>query len=296
MNATTSTAGPRESPLYDRIFRRLERARWQLADVPFDQIDAGRLTPEMATVVRVNCLMELSSLYATRMFLRDFRELPDFCQFISIWYYEEMKHYLVLRRYLEAIGPAPAPTDYPDLDTELAAGPWAPTLALHFCGEMRLGMWYHRWSEVILEPVLAGIYRRIGDDEFRHAACYRDFMVDVLERRPELLLDFLQAAKWMLVDTVGDKHPTTMKSDATGGRAVTDRIEGYQTFLAWIRKTIGEEQESELRRRVLATLSTLAGEPLNKMGDLAALTRRLRRAAAPSFAQGDALLAAPDLA
>jgi hypothetical protein len=292
MSSNGSAGVARQTPLYDRIFRRLERARWQLADVPFDQIDAGRLPPRLATVVRVNCMMELSSLYATRMFLRDFREWPDFCQFISIWYYEEMKHYLVLRRYLEAIGTAPEPADYPDLDTELAAGPWAPTLALHFCGEMRLGMWYHRWSEVIPEPVLAGIYRRIGDDEFRHAACYRDFMFDALGRRPELLLDFLQAAKWMLVDTVGDKHPTTMKSDATGERAVTDRIEGYEALLGWIKETIGDEQESELRRRVLATLSTLAGEPLNKLGDLAALTRRLRRAAAPSPAPGDALLAA----
>lgn len=289
---STGAAVTRELPLYDRIFRRLERSRWQLADVPFDQIDAGRLPPKLATVVRVNCLMELSSLYATRMFLRDFRKLPDFCQFISIWYYEEMKHYLVLRRYLEAIGPAPVPADYPDLDTELAPRPWAPTLALHFCGEMRLGMWYHRWSEVIPEPVLAGIYRRIGDDEFRHASCYRDFMFDALHRSPGLLLDFLQAAKWMLVDPVGDKHPTTMKSDATGEGAVTDRIEGYEAFLGWIRETIGQEQESELQRRVLATLSTLAGEPLNKLGDLAALTRRLRRATMPSPPPSDAMLAA----
>jgi hypothetical protein len=117
-------------------------------------------------------------------------------------------------------------------------------------------------------------------------------MIDSLKRRPELLLDFLQAAKWMLVDPVGDKHPTTMKSDATGEGAVTDRIEGYEVLLSWIRETIGEEQESELQRRVLATLSTLAGEPLNKLGDLAALTRRLRRAATPSPVPGDAMLAA----
>ena len=276
----TPRAATIEPPLYDRMFRRLERARWQLSDIPFDRIENERLSPRLTTVVRVNCLMELSSLYATRMFLRDFRELPDFCQFISIWYYEEMKHYLVLRRYLESIGPAPVPAENPELDTELAPSPWAPTLALHFCGEMRLGMWYHRWSDVIAEPVLAGIYRRIGDDEFRHAACYRDFMADSLRRQPELLLDYLQAAKWMLVDTVGDKHPTTMRADAAAEAAVTDRIEGYETLLGWIRETIEEEQEVELRRRVLATLSTLACEPLAKLSDLAALTRRLKRSSA----------------
>ena len=273
-------AGPAPaSPLYDRIFRRLERARWQLADVPFDQVNIERLSPKMAQVVRVNCLMELSSLYAERMFLRDFRELPDFCQFTSIWYYEEMKHYLVLRQYLGVFGLAPELSDFPALDTDLAPSPWPPTLALHFCGEMRLGMWYHRWSEVVEEPVLAGIYRRIGDDEFRHAACYRDFMIEAARNRPELLLDFLQTAKWMLVDPVGDKHPTTLKADASGREAVTDRIEGYEAFLAWIRETIRDSDELELQRGVLATMSTLAGEPLQKLGDLAALTRRLRRAA-----------------
>lgn len=282
------------SPLYDRMFRRLERARWQLADVPFDQVKTGLLSPKMLQVVRVNCLMELSSLYAERMFLRDFRELPDFCQFTSIWYYEEMKHYLALRQYLRVFGMAPEPSEFPALDTDLAPSPWPPTLAMHFCGEMRLGMWYHRWSEVVEEPVLAGIYRRIGDDEFRHAACYRDFMIEALRSRPNLLLDFLQTAKWMLVDPVGDKHPTTLKADASGREAVTDRIAGYEVFLGWIRETIRDSDEAELQRRVLATMSTLAGKPLQKLGDLAALTRRLRQTAiAPSPVPTTAIASAP---
>ena len=282
-----------EAPLYDRIFRRLERARWRLADVPFDRVKKERLTPKMAQVVRVNCLLELSSLYAERMFLRDFRELPDFCQFTSIWYYEEMKHYLVLRQYLELFGSAPLPEDFPGLDTELAPKPWPATLALHYCGEMRLGMWYHRWSESVEEPVLADIYRRIGDDEFRHAACYRDFMAQALRRRPELLLDFLQAAKWMLVDPDGNKHPTTMKADASGGKAVSDGIDGYERLREWIHQTIRQSDEADLQRRVLVTLSKLAGQRLGKLGDLAALTRRMRQAAALSTPVYPAAASAP---
>ena len=168
----------------------------------------------------------VSSLYATRMFLRDFREMPDFCQFISIWYYEEMKHYLVLREYLKLFDQAPNEADFTTLDTELPASPWPSTLALHYCGELRLGMWYRRWSQEMNEPVLSQIYRHISNDEIRHAGCYKEFMEHATRSKPELLIDFMQASKWMLVNPTGDKHPTTMKADRETESSVVDRIEG----------------------------------------------------------------------
>lgn len=266
-------------PLYDRMFHRLERARWNLSDIRFDEIDTSRLTDDTVSFVQANCLLELSSLYAERMFLRDFREWPDFCQFTSIWYYEEMKHYLVLREYLKALGAAPEPESFTELDTELSPSPWPPTLALHYCGEMRLGSWYHRWSELLEEPVLAGIYRLIGDDEFRHAGCYKQFMEQALHRNPALLLDILQAIKWMLVNPRGDKHPTTMKSDQEGDLAVTDKIGGYEAMQLHIQGTMTEQDEQLLQDKVLKTASRLAGCDLASLADLAAHTRKLQRAA-----------------
>jgi hypothetical protein len=262
--------------LYDRMFRRLEKARWSLGDIPVDTVDKALVSEATLSFLRVNCLMELSSLYAVRMFLRDFRELPDFCQFISIWYYEEMKHYLVLREYLKLWGREPDPATFAELDTELSPAPWPPTLALHYCGELRLGMWYHRWSEEAEEPVLAQIYRLIGNDEFRHAGCYKEFMEHTVAADPELLPDLMQTCKWMLFNPTGDKHPTTMKADRSHDIAVTDRIEGYPEFQRRIQATVREEDELELRRQVLATLSRLAGRPFASMVELAVYTRLAR--------------------
>jgi hypothetical protein len=267
--------------LYDRMFRRLEKVRWDLADIQFDRVDKTRVQAETLVFLRVNCLMELSSLYAVRMFLRDFRELPDFCQFMSIWYYEEMKHYLVLREYLKLWGQEPEVERLGEFDTELTPAPWPPTLALHYCGELRLGMWYHRWSREADEPVLSQIYKLIGDDEFRHAGCYKEFMEQAVADHPEVLLDMMQSCKWMLFNPTGDKHPTTMKADRAHDQAVTDRIEGYDEFQRRIRATIDEEDEAELRRQVLATLSRLAGTPLNTMAELAFYTRQLSRGQSP---------------
>jgi hypothetical protein len=265
------------TPLYDRIFRRLEKARWSLAEIPFDEVDKGLLDAESLTLLRVNCLMELSSLYATRMFLRDFRDNPDFCQFMSIWYYEEMKHYLVLREYLKVYDMAPDASTFPGLDTELSPSPWAKTLALHYCGELRLGMWYQRWSRETGEPVLSRIYKLIGSDEFRHAACYEEFMEQALRRDPGTLVDFMQAAKWMLVNPNRDKHPTTMKSALDERRSVVDSIESYDVLQRHIQRTISDDDEQNLRRQVLATFSRLSGRELGTLADLAALTRELER-------------------
>jgi hypothetical protein len=273
--------------LYDSIFRRLERVRWSLDDIPFREVAKNLVGAETLAFLRVNCLMELSSLYATRMFLRDFREMPDFCQFMSVWYYEEMKHYLVLREYLKLFGMEPRVESLGALDTELSPSPWPQTLALHYCGELRLGMWYHRWSREEREPVLSRIFKLIGNDELRHAGCYKEFMEQAVRARPELLLDFLQAAKWMLVNPGGDKHPTTMESDRETGRSVVDRIEGYEAMQARIRHTIDPIDEDRLCRKVLTTFSRLSNRRLDRLSDLAALTRELSRASgAPRVVSG----------
>ena len=72
--------------------------------IDFTKIDHGLLTPQWIHDLRQICLTELSALYATEMFLRDFYTDIDFCSFVSIWFYEEMKHHMVLRKYLEQCG------------------------------------------------------------------------------------------------------------------------------------------------------------------------------------------------
>lgn len=264
-------------PLYDRIFRRLEAVRWRLADVPFGSIDHARVDETTLEFVRVNALLELSALYATRMFLRDFRDNPDFCQFMSVWYYEEMKHYLVLREYLKQFGREPDAAEFRRLDTELQPAPWAPTLAMHFVGEVRLGMWYKRWAERFPEPVLAGIYANVGADEYRHAACYEEFMEQALARDPALLADFLNAVKFMLFNPELDKHPTTMNMVSADGVSVAGHIPGYELFQGELRQAIGPDDEEHLTARVLKTMTRLSGRPLQRLGDLVRLTRELQQ-------------------
>ena len=194
---------------------------------------------------------------------------------MSIWYFEEMRHYLVLREYLKVFGREPANEELDALDGELKPAPWPGTLAMHWCGELRLGLWYLRWAGVFSEPVLGSVFRRIGEDELRHAQCYEDFMTHALAQDSGLLLPFINTAKWMLFNPSGDKHPTTYGEGSVDGLAVSDRIAGYDTLLATLRETVSEVDSERLENRVLRTLTRWSGQQMHSRADVVRFSRSL---------------------
>ena len=59
----------------------------------------------------MNAITEWSALPATEMFLRDNRDDSDFSAFMSVWFFEEQKHSLVLMEYLRRFRPDLVPTE-----------------------------------------------------------------------------------------------------------------------------------------------------------------------------------------
>jgi len=89
--------------LYLDPIKQLESAGWDTdldLDVPWHAFDGTRLGDDQATTVKMNAITEWAALPATEMFLRDTHDDGDFCASISIWFYEEQKHALVLIEYL----------------------------------------------------------------------------------------------------------------------------------------------------------------------------------------------------
>ena len=171
--------------LYPEIFKSLERVRWSVeSDVPWDEFDRARLSIEQAQTIKMNAITEWAALPATEMFLRDNAHDSDFSAFMSVWFFEEQKHSLVLAEYLQRFHPELAPTE-----AELHAvrfrfdpAPVLETLMLHFCGEIRLNHWYRRASQWHTEPVIKAIYRLIAQDEARHGGAYRQYMARAIDR------------------------------------------------------------------------------------------------------------------
>ena len=165
--------------LYPELFKSLEAVRWNMEnDIPWATFDDSKLTEEQARTVKMNAITEWSALPATEMFLRDNLHDSDFSAFMSVWFFEEQKHSLVLMEYLKRFRPHLVPTE-----AELHAvrftfdpAPALETLMMHFCGEIRLNHWYRRASEWHTEPVIKHIYGLISRDEARHGGAYLQYM------------------------------------------------------------------------------------------------------------------------
>ena len=170
--------------LYPQLFKSLEAVRWTIDDVPWDKFDPALLTDEQAETIRLNAITEWAALPATEMFLRDNRHDSDFCAFMSVWFFEEQRHSLVLMEYLRRFRPALVPTEEELHNVRFEFDPAPPheTLMLHFCGEIRLTQWYRCASEWHTEPVIQEIYRMISRDEARHGGAYLRYMKRAIER------------------------------------------------------------------------------------------------------------------
>ena len=183
----TPDMSPRKPPmLYPELFRSLEKLRWSMEkDVPWDSFDPAKLSDEQAHTIKMNAITEWSALPATEMFLRDNRGDSDFSAFMSIWFYEEQKHSLVLQEYLRRFRPDMSPTEEQlhAVRFEFDPAPPLETLMMHFCGEIRLNHWYRCAAEWHTEPVIKHIYGLISQDEARHGGCYRRFMEQAIEKQ-----------------------------------------------------------------------------------------------------------------
>lgn len=202
--------------IYPELFASLEKARWNMQnDIPWDGFDAGLLTDEQAQTVKLNAITEWAALPATEMFLRDNRNDSDFSAFMSVWFYEEQKHALVLIEYLRRFRPDLVPTEAElhAVRFEFDPAPALETLMLHFCGEVRLTQWYRRAAEWHTEPVIKHIYKTLSQDEARHGGAYLKYMRRAVEMLgDEARLAFAKVGVLMASSARASKplHPTNL--------------------------------------------------------------------------------------
>jgi hypothetical protein len=274
--------------LYPELFHDFEQVRWTLAsDVPWHQFDAQRLSEEQAQTVRMNAITEWAALPATEMFLRDNRGDSDFSAFMSIWFYEEQKHSLVLQEYLRRFRPHLAPTEdeLHAIRFEFDPAPPLETLMLHFCGEIRLNHWYRRAAEWHTEPVIKHIYGLISGDEARHGGAYLRFMRRAVERfgeeakRAFAKIGVLMASP----NRVGKPlHPTNLHVNKQ--LFPRDTVQSRLPDPSWLQRWLDEqidfdhEWENRVSRMILKNLSSLLGQPLESVQQLNRFRKELARA------------------
>jgi hypothetical protein len=271
--------------LYPELFGGFEKSRWEMGrDIPWADFDPGRLTDEQARTVKMNAITEWSALPATEMFLRDNQGDSDFSAFMSIWFYEEQKHALVLMEYLRRFRPDLVPTE-----DELHAvrfpfdsAPALETLMLHFCGEIRLTQWYRRAAAWHTEPVIQRIYVTLAADEARHAGAYFKYMTRAIERvGDEARIAFAKIGILMASAARAGKplHPTNLhvNKGMFPNDTVQSKLPDAQWLEHWLDVQIRFDKvcESKVVQAILAKLGTLYGRAIADAADLKRFRKEL---------------------
>ena len=264
--------------LYPDIFRSLESVRWNLeTDVPWNEFDAAKLSEEQAQTIKMNAITEWSALPATEMFLRDNRSDSDFSAFMSVWFFEEQKHALVLMEYLRRFRPDLVPTEAElhAVRFEFDPAPRLETLMMHFCGEVRLNHWYRRASEWHTEPVIRAIYRLLSQDEARHGGAYLRYMKKSLaELGDTARAAFAKIGVLMASAKRTDKplHPTNLHVNQSlfPRDTIQSRLPDPDWLEHWLDKQIkfDKEWETKVVERILHNLSLLFERTFTSVQDL----------------------------
>lgn len=253
--------------LYPELFKSLEQVRWDMEkDIPWDQFDGSKLTDEQARTIKMNAITEWSALPATEMFLRDNRGDSDFCAFMSVWFFEEQKHSLVLMEYLRRFRPDFMPTEEElhNVRFEFDPAPALETLMMHFCGEIRLNHWYRCAADWHTEPVIKHIYKIISQDEARHGGAYLRYMKKALvEVGDSARAAFAKIGVLMASARRTEKplHPTNLHVNQAlfPNDTVQSRLPDPEWLEAWLDNQIkfDGEWEKKVIERILHNMSLL---------------------------------------
>jgi hypothetical protein len=268
--------------LFPELFKSLEAVRWNMeTDIPWGDFDAGKLSDEQAKTVKMNAITEWAALPATEMFLRDNREDSDFSAFMSVWFFEEQKHALVLMEYLRRFRPDLEPTEdeLHNVRFEFDPAPALETLMLHFCGEIRLNHWYRCASEWHTEPVIKNIYQTLAQDEARHAGAYLRYMKRALVNQGKELaqqarmafakIGVLMASAHRMPQAL---HPTNLhvNKDMYPADTVQSKLPSPGWLENWLDNQIrfDKDWEGKVSSRILHNLSLLMDHTFNTVQDL----------------------------
>ncbi len=281
--------------LYPELFKQLEAVRWDMdKDIPWSSFDASKLSDEQAQTIKMNAITEWAALPATEMFLRDNKDDSDFSAFMSIWFFEEQKHSLVLMEYLRRFRPELVPTEQElhEVRFEFEPAPPLETLMLHFCGEIRLNHWYRCASDWHTEPVIKQIYTQLSQDEARHGGAYLRYMKRAINKSGiEAKAAFSKVGVLMASArrTAQALHPTNLHVNKA--LFPRDTVQSRLPDPAWLEHWLDTqikfdtEWETKVVDRILHNMSLLLEQKFKTVQDLnryrKELTREIAAAAEP---------------
>ncbi|HUJ27305.1 MAG TPA: ferritin-like domain-containing protein [Myxococcales bacterium] len=258
--------------LFAELAATAESARWKLADVPWSSFEPARATAGLRALVREMAFFEQATFSATQKFMQAFADDLAFTQWVSVWFYEETRHPLVLMRWLELAGES---CDDAFVARGRVSAPFmrsrTGTLVTNVISEITAAGAYLALAQAAPEPLLAELARRVAGDEARHAASFFRFARQRIERsagRDRERLDAIKVLHFWLNESANVTHPVNQTMERLRG---LEPVSGVRADAA------------ALRARICGVVGLLADVPLGSPDDVPAvlveLTGRLHAGA-----------------
>ncbi len=189
--------------------------RWTPVDIPWDQFDGSKLSPDILKVVKAASMVERNAGDYTIYLKKIFRADQGFIDLATQWQREEVQHGDVLGRYCELADPQfnfktrfkrftdgyKVPMDL----TDSVRGSLTGELLARCIVETGTSSFYSALRDATDEPVLKAICHRIAGDEFRHYKWFYDLMKVYVEREGVSVLRRILVAVGRIRETDDDE-------------------------------------------------------------------------------------------
>ena len=165
---------------------------WKIADLPWDQFDAGKVDPELLKIVKAAALVEYNAAdYATYL-ANVFPDDPKFQQEARDWSVEETQHGAALGAWAQRADPsfdfegafARYKAGYQiNIDADASVrGSQSGELIARCIVETGTSSYYTALGDAADEPVLKAVCRNIAADELRHYKLFHGYLKSYLDK------------------------------------------------------------------------------------------------------------------
>jgi hypothetical protein len=170
----------------------MNSVHWEVAGLPWDQFNPGKLDPETLKVIKAAALVEYGGAKYGRYLCNVFAGDPAFQQAANVWAVEEVRHGEALGRYAERADPtfnleqafSRFDAGY-GFDLEAAQsvrGSRSGELLARCIVETGTSSYYTAIADTTEEPLLKAICRHIAADELRHYKLFYTHLKRYLDR------------------------------------------------------------------------------------------------------------------
>ncbi len=211
----------------------MHREHWKIADLPWDQFDAGKVNPEILKIVKAAALVEFNAddyaTYLCNVFPND----PVFREATKNWSAEEVQHGVALGQWAEKADPT---FNFKNAVARYTAGyrvnvnanqsirgSQTGELIARCIVETGTSSYYTALADATEEPVLKAICRHIAADEISHYKLFQNHLKGYLQKEGLSRLERLKISLGRMQESEDDELAYAYFAANAASDAVYDR-------------------------------------------------------------------------